>query len=128
MAELYPPLVEGVIPAFYRDEGKSDVQGDERDKLIVPFLINRAVSQNQIDKMAIKILSSFDGHEIYTGEGNINWSLNQAQFTINSVTFTIGQYYKVQVAFVDNEGTIGHYSTASTIKYVGPEPKLPIYE
>ena len=43
MAKLYPPLIEGTIPAF---------KGNE---LIVPFSMNRAVGKNNIAGFSLKI-------------------------------------------------------------------------
>lgn len=36
MAKLFPPLIDGVIPAFYKDGNKI--------KITIPFSLNRTVS------------------------------------------------------------------------------------
>lgn len=43
MAKLYPPVIEGTIPAF------------NGTTLVVPFSMNRSVSQAQINGFALKI-------------------------------------------------------------------------
>lgn len=43
MAKLYPPVIEGTIPAF---NGAT---------LVVPFSMNRSVSKSQISGFALKI-------------------------------------------------------------------------
>ena len=47
MAKLYPPYLEGTLPAFsLNDEGNGI--------LTIPFTFNRAVNYNEIESMMIK--------------------------------------------------------------------------
>jgi hypothetical protein len=41
--KLYPPIIEGTIPAFSGSE------------LIVPFIMNRSVSEGQVAGFALKL-------------------------------------------------------------------------
>jgi hypothetical protein len=47
MARLYPPIVEGAIPAFYGDKG-----------LTVPYTLNRATGYSDIAGFALVIKST----------------------------------------------------------------------
>jgi hypothetical protein len=53
MSKLYPPSIEGVIPAFH-EEG-----------LVIPFVMNKTVSRNQVKGFAIKIKSIHNNSIIY---------------------------------------------------------------
>jgi hypothetical protein len=50
MAKLYPPYIEGVLPAFCLD-----ANGD--GEITIPFANNKAVSTTDIGGMAIKVKS-----------------------------------------------------------------------
>jgi hypothetical protein len=47
MAKLLPPLLEGIVPAFYSENGIV--------KITIPFSLNRAVSKAQVKGLALKI-------------------------------------------------------------------------
>ena len=47
MAKLYPPYINGTIPAFYYTEGATTI--------VVPFTMNRAVSVGEVAGFALKI-------------------------------------------------------------------------
>jgi hypothetical protein len=53
MAKLYPPHIEGVIPAFYGTT------------FVVPFVMNKTVSRNQVNGIAIKIKSIHNNTLVY---------------------------------------------------------------
>ena len=53
MAKLYPPILEGVLPAFYSDT-VTDIEG-EVVRITIPFSMNRSVSSNQVGGFALKI-------------------------------------------------------------------------
>ena len=48
MAKLYPPYIEGTLPAVGLDKGDSN-------KITIPFALNKAVSRNEISALAVKI-------------------------------------------------------------------------
>ena len=60
--KLYPPNIEGTIPAFYGTT------------LVVPFSMNKAVSKIEVEGMAIKIKTIQSGSYIINGQ---TVSLNQ---------------------------------------------------
>lgn len=102
--KLYPPIIDGILPAFYGTE------------LSVPFSMNKAVGKNEYDGFSLKI-KNIRGNE-YSQYYNSNTIIdNKIIFNIeNSSQFTIGQYYKIQIAYTSN-GIIGYYSDIGIIKY-----------
>lgn len=114
MAKLFPPYIEGVLPAFYKNNKGAVV-------LTVPFTMNRGVSPLQIREFALKIKTV----QSNTYFSTIMSSAYDADYTqVNFVLepslvnqLKIGQYYKVQLAYVDETQEIGQYSTVGIIKY-----------
>lgn len=117
MAILYPPLLEGKLPAQYGTE------------LHIPYYLNRAVGESEVQFVNANIksiatnsiVSSISASSrVKTKEGYM------ATFVISPGTLRIGQYYKIQLAFGDAEGT-GAFSTLGVFKYTS-EPKVTIIE
>lgn len=127
MAKLYPPYLEGTLPAF-----SLSTQGN--GIISIPFVVNRAVSFSEIVSAKIKIktvqndvllasvaIDECGGHfDSLDSEGNgqlsfnvVNWKLYEDE---NLFAFKIGQYYKIQLAFIDEQGIEGYYSTVGVIK------------
>lgn len=108
MAKLYPPIIEGTIPAFWGDS------------ITIPFSMNKVVNKTEIAGFSIKIK---------TVQNNLHLgTLKSSSFDLNNLTATfsldtelqeklnVGQYYKIQMAFIDTYGLIGYYSTVGVIK------------
>ena len=105
MGKLYPPIINGTIPAF------------SGTTLVVPFSLNKAVSKTEVYDLMIKVK---------TINGTVKETVNAYSFDIlNTCTatfkltknlYTIGQYYKIQIAFIDEAGVVGHYSTVGVVK------------
>ena len=120
MAKLYPPNIEGTLPAFCGSA------------LTVPFSMNRAVSTAEVRGFAIKIKRVNDNSLIYTGRTD-NFDTNfkfEAYFIVSESLFNVGEFYKVQIAYIENtrqakleNETIGYYSTVGIIKYT-TKPKV----
>lgn len=115
---LYPPQIESKIPAHC--EGQT---------LTIPFVMNKTVSWSQIKGFIIKIKNIQNNELVETlqtiGEG-IGYSKQkqEAYFTItNPEKFSIGTSYKLQIAYIESNGTYGHYSTVGVFKYT-KEPKV----
>ena len=106
---LYPPQIEGALPAFCKD-----------DKITIPFVMNKTVSWNQIKGFALKIKNIQNNNVIKTLETtDVEYSkqLYEAQFSAeDSDIFISGNFYKVQLAYIDIDGTYGYYSTVGIIK------------
>ncbi len=110
MAKLYPPYIEGSLPAAYLD--------DEGWHLKIPFSMNRAVSNAQVSKMKMRI-STLSSKQIINEEFTFSpgvYELNRVVAKTDEIN--IGQYYKVQLAYVDNAGSIGYYSTVGIVKCI----------
>lgn len=129
MAKLYPPQIEGIIPAFYGDS------------ITVPFIMNKTVSWNEVDCFVLKIKNIHNNSTICTlqsthidenGKVVQDFSKNtlQTYFRIEADDlnkFNIGQSYKLQLAYGKLERTnniitdkvieVGYYSTVGVIKY-----------
>lgn len=112
--QLYAPYIDNKLPAF---KNTSTVT------IKVPFQMNRTVGDDQIDDFAIIVKT------VSTNTVKIDSSVRASNFDIDNgmVTFRIsntdgkfitGQYYKVQIAYV-NDGTVGHFSTPAIVKCTG---------
>ena len=108
MAKLYPPYLEGTIPAFYGDS------------ITVPFAMNRAVGKNEIRGFSLLIKSIQTGDQLAELKAfKYNLENGTATFNLNSINYLVGQSYKFQLAYIGNEG-IGYYSTVAIAKYTEP--------
>ncbi len=122
MAKLYPPIIEGTIPAFYGDS------------ITIPFSMNKVVSNSEVYGVLLKIKTVQNNRhlgelKITFNSENREWiggSLNKenglAVFNFSSnekfklEEIKVGQYYKVQLAFIDKHGEIGYFSTVGVVK------------
>lgn len=108
MAKLYPPYLEGTIPAFYGDS------------ITVPFAMNRAVGKNEIRGFSLLIKSIQTGNQLAELKAfKYNLENGTATFNLNPINYLVGQSYKFQLAYIGNEG-IGYYSTVAIAKYTEP--------
>lgn len=106
MAKLYPPHINGTIPAF---DGDSNM-------LSIPFSFNKAVSKNEVYGVVLK-LKTAQGRTLITAlKGTIDLLKETANFALSSDIVTIGQYYKAQIAFLNNKGEEGYFSTIGVAK------------
>jgi len=48
MSKLYPPVIEGIIPAFYAND-------DGTANLVVPFSMNPTVSWNEVGNIRLQL-------------------------------------------------------------------------
>lgn len=113
MAQLLPPLIEGTLPAFCNGEIK------------IPFTMNQGISWTEIvgfklkikniyTNKTLKVLSAQATNDVLK-EHVVTFIENKNETEANKLS--PGNYYKVQLAYVDNEKTIGYYSTVGVIKY-----------
>lgn len=118
--KLYPPMIEGTLPAFYGNV------------MPIPFMMNKGVSENEITGFNLKVKTVQTQRDIGTLEINLQENLEAWNKETNVLSFkidkleksalNIGQFYKVQLAYKNEEGT-GFYSTIGIIKYTA-EPSL----
>ena len=105
MAKLHPPVIPGTIPAF---SGTS---------IEVPFSMNRAVSASEISGLVLK-LKKVSGSAIGTAITSVCESPAIFSLPTENFNLTQGEYYKVQLAYVNKfTGEIGYYSTVGVVKY-----------
>lgn len=115
MSKLPPPYVDGSIPA------QTDVG------LEIPFRLNRAVSLRDITKIFLKIKTVATDRIIGVFETTVyskseNDNVYIASFDTpcdnkGQCLLTIGQFYKIQLAFGNLQGDQGYFSTVGVFKY-----------
>ena len=108
--KLYPPVVQGVLPAFTR-----------LDQMPIPFSMNRGVSRDQVLKMGVQIKDGESGQPLLNlYSTSVDWSNNIAYFDASELKMqgTNNYYLKVQLSYVNNDlaKTVGYYSTMGLIK------------
>ena len=137
MARLYPPVTEEVLSAFclnYSDKGEKTGAS-----LNINFNLNRAVANAEIAGIALRLRTISTNQYIITENLAKNQDTNQSEgyaisYSLDDGTCTfaisaennpdaiaalkVGQFYKAQLAFIGLTGTIGYWSTVSTIKCV----------
>lgn len=108
--KLYPPYIEGTLAPFTINSAGGNIQ--------VPLILNRAVSMDEVSQYRIKIKNIYSNAYIYTNTV-INNHTTTPTFDITAVDsalFKPGQFYKVQVACIDENNIEGYYSTVGVIK------------
>ena len=115
MAKLYPPLIEGSIPAFC---GAS---------FTVPFSMNRSVGQAEVSGIALIVKTIQSNSFLFETETNtVTYGVNTCSATFNlnatqKAQLHTGQFYKIQIAYINvdinNIRTVGYYSTVGVVKY-----------
>lgn len=118
MSKLYPPSIEGKLPAF---AGQT---------LKVPLTMNRAVNMIEVKGMKVMIKTVQTGTLKATLDGSLSYNASTGQysavFELGGFNPNLGQYYKVQIAYVDRSGEVGYYSTIGVIKYTSyPSVTIP---
>lgn len=118
MAKLYPPYIDGTIPACCY--GK---------KLTIPFMMNKSVGWGEVAGFIIKIKNIQNNKVITTltalGSSAYSKTNLEAYFSLNPNLLTIGSFYKVQMAYINIDGEYGYYSTVGIFKYT-EEPDVSI--
>ena len=75
MAKLFPPYIEGTLPAFYQSNGTT--------KMVVPFVMNRGVRFGEIKGLMMKIKSIQSNTYLYSTKND------EGAYTENSAVFTL---------------------------------------
>ena len=133
MAKLNPPILEGIIPCFFEITIPNTNPVQTQVPLDIPFVMNRSVALADISAMRLKF-KTIGGVEL--GDVRINKSLITVEGTSaiinipelrtldegigNSIyqKLNIGQYYKIQLAYVsNNDSIVGYYSSVGVIKF-----------
>lgn len=109
--KLFPPFIETKLPAF-------------AEVINIEFDMNRAVGLNtDVSAMSLLVKTAQTGKTLGTvlSSGkpvyNSKTGKNQVSFgDLSKLNLLIGQYYKVQLAYVNKQGDVGYYSSAGIIK------------
>lgn len=110
MAKLYPPNIEGSIPAFYGTV------------LTVPFSMNRSVGRQEVSGITLKVKTIQSNSFLFEiDNGVIRWGGTNPSVLFDLSKYieklNAGQFYKIQIAYIDTYGVIGYYSTVGVVKY-----------
>lgn len=113
--KLYPPSIEGTLPAF------------TGNKITVPISWNPSVSKLDTTIAAAIRIKTVQSNTVlvFTNEGYFNSDQSAMIFNIESKDLKIGQFYKIQVAYVQviyENGKevgrdLGYFSTIGIAKY-----------
>ena len=119
--KLYPPSIEGTLPAF------------TGNKIIVPISWNPSVSKLDTTIAAAIRIKTVQSNTVlvFTNEGYFNSDQSAMIFNIESKDLKIGQFYKIQVAYVQEiyengnkvGSDLGYFSTIGIAKYTAA-PKV----
>lgn len=110
MGRLYPPQLKSKLPAF---EWKENIN------IKIPFEMNQAVAINDFKGFQILIKTVSTNTEILNTNTS-SYENNMIELSLDKNLFAIGQYYKVQIAYIDKEDKIGYFSDAGIIKCTAP--------
>lgn len=114
VSKLFPPQLEGKLAAVCGNSIK------------INYGQNRAVGISEYSNMNILIKTVSTNKIIY--EGCVSECVSNSNYIIlnlqeNNINLIIGQYYKIQLAFIDQQNNVGYYSSVGVIKYTS-EPKV----
>ena len=127
MAKLYPPNIGGTIPAFCKDSNGTVI-------LTVPFSMNRAVAKAEVAGFVLKIKTvsgTFMGNVTATIDNTSGTPYDiinrmEVDFDVTNITgLNVGQYYKIQMAYLNSDKEVGYYSTVGVTKYT-TQPQVSI--
>lgn len=118
--KLYPPQIEGTLPAFYL---QYDASGATivASTLPVPYTNNATVNEELITGFVLRLRTASTGSYLFPPINSSTYNI--AESTVNFIIpanyaklLNEGQYYKIQIAYLDNSGTPGYFSTVGVIK------------
>lgn len=126
MSKLYPPYINGTIPAFYKAYDAQNIAETEGTVITVPFTMNNSVGLSSVDGFVLRIKTVQSGvylcAPIYTD--NFDPETNEAYFRLPisiAQLLNEGQFYKVQIAYYQGkpiEANTGYFSTVGVTKCV----------
>ena len=99
--------------------------------MAVPFSMNKTVGVHQVQAFRLRIKTTTT--DILYGEINsVNWNPSETNLVVNFIVpdsilrkLIIGNFYKVQLAYVDKDSIVGYYSTIGIVKYTA-KPRVEI--
>lgn len=122
--KLYPPVIAGTLPSMIYSKGPL---------LRVPFSMNRAVAASQVTGLRMRLRTTNTDTILCEVDLNVNTeapniypitSTSTAEDSLVAVfsllpwrqRLSIGQSYKIQIAFIDKDNACGYYSTVAIVK------------
>ena len=112
MAKLYPPSIEGKLPAFAASGTNITYN--------IPIAPNKAVFTTNGTEVRLLIKTAQSGIVKKTVDGTMQQNSANGKWTANFEFDTndliLGQYYKIQIAYKNNDD-IGYYSSIGIAKY-----------
>lgn len=119
MSRPNPPILSGTLPSFYQGNAE-----DGTTAIVVPFSMNKTVSLAEVTgySMRLKTTNSDVTLGVFSASAaDLVWNNSVSEVTFGvpqSILdkMIVGQYYKVQLAYVAKDIT-GYYSSVSVIKY-----------
>lgn len=116
MTQLYPPTIAGTLPSFY----KSKVNGAAT--IAVPFTMNKTTKISDVSGFSLRIKTT-NTDILYGIIESTVWSQDVADPVVSFIIddeilnrFTVGSFYKVQLAYIDRYGVTGYYSSVGIMK------------
>lgn len=126
MSKLYPPYINGTIPAFYKAYDAQNIAESDGTVIIVPFTMNNSVGISSISGFVLRIKTVQSGvylcPPIYSTD--VDPEKYEVRFQIPkqyTALMNEGQFYKLQVAYYkgpQEESSVGYYSTVGVTKCV----------
>lgn len=108
--KLFPPFIEQKLPAF-------------ADTINIEFEMNRSVGIEEVFGMSLIVKTAQTGSPVGTIRNNDRPTYNPSTGKyliifkdLGNLNLQIGQYYKIQLAYIDIDGQEGYYSSAGIIK------------
>ena len=138
--KLYPPRLEGILPAFYKNYDKNNFKRPLIGaSFTIPFGRNPAVNRTEVATVTLRLRTVSTNTYIVADleASSVDLDMCTATFILPydekstdpnvkiADTINEGQYYRAQLAFKSNDGIIGYYSTVGIIKCVA-EPEVTI--
>lgn len=138
--KLPSPIINNIIPACYKKDYIENNCEKGIVKITIPFLQNRSVSPMQVVGFVLKVKPSqgtsvlfelkAEQEEINFNKDNftyVNFNViksceeeNPSEQDENQLKIynkiKIGQYYRVQIAYIDINGVVGHFSNSGIMK------------
>lgn len=130
--KLYPPHIEGTLPAFYLEKTSKD-SNPIGAYISVPFSMNVAVSSVSVKGFYLRLRTASSGSYLFEPVYSDNYDLDKGIviFELNynqANALREGQYYKLQIAYCQDlsieeqsltgYGDVGYYSTVGVAKCV----------
>lgn len=115
---LLPPIIPGTLPPVT----KVYVKDAEKYKLTIPYEISGGVNPKNISGYNIIIKGIPSNSVYYQGELTIDTEETLNNLIIGYIPIInklkAGNYYKLQLAFIDTNNIVGYYSTVGTFKLI----------